>query len=312
MRLLRFADLYKQQKNKTVVTIGNFDGMHLGHQSVLTKVTEAAHKAGLHSVAVFFEPQPKEFFLSDKAPGRITPFRDKMIEFKKLGLDLVLCLRFDRKLSQLTAEAFVKRILIDGLNASHVVIGDDFRFGADRQGNRELLISLGKKYGFTVESSASYIQDDLRISSSHIRKLLALGAFDQAAKLLGHRYSLSGRIHHGLENGRKLGFPTINIPVPIKVAVSGVYVVKVKIGEHHHYGVANIGVRPTVCGRMRLLETFIFDFDCDLYGQYVGIEFLKHIRDEKKFSDFNALSTQIAEDKAKALKWLEQVYMAHE
>ncbi len=307
MRLLRFADI-KQTTNTapSIVTIGNFDGIHLGHQYILQKVSTFAKAQKAKSTVICFEPQPKEFFMGENAPARITPFRDKMLNFQKAGIDQVLCLSFNQKLATLTPDAFVQKILVDGLHAKHVVIGDDFRFGFQRQGDYQYLKKLGQQYGFDVSSTSSYLQENTRISSSIIRTYLQHGEFDRAFALLGRRYSLSGRIHHGNKNGQKLGFPTINIPMPTKVAVSGVYAVKVHLKHKVCYGVANIGIRPTVCGKMRLLETYIFDFNHDLYGQYVTIEFLKFIRAEKKFTDFDALVTQIQSDKEIAKSWIQK------
>ncbi|GGF96013.1 MULTISPECIES: bifunctional riboflavin kinase/FAD synthetase [Cysteiniphilum] len=307
MQLLRFADLHNN-KNQTpsIVTIGNFDGMHLGHQYIINHVQRLAKTNSAKATVVTFEPQPKEFFLKEAAPLRITPFRDKIQAFKALNIDQVLCLQFNQKLAMLSAETFVKMILVGGLNAQHIIIGDDFRFGYQRQGDFKLLKDLGQKYGFSVESLPSYTLDDTRISSSHIRQLLNSGQFNDAAHFLGHSYSLSGRVHHGDQNGRKIGFPTINIPMPTAVVVSGVYVVNVHVHGKTYHGIANIGIRPTVGGRLRLLETHIFDFTHDLYGQYVTIEFLHFVRSEKKFANFDALKAQINDDKLAALMWLEK------
>ncbi|WP_440615767.1 bifunctional riboflavin kinase/FAD synthetase [Cysteiniphilum sp. 6C5] len=307
MQLLRLADLHNNKEQMpSIVTIGNFDGMHLGHQYIINHLQQLAKTNNAQATVVTFEPQPKEFFLKEKAPLRITPFRDKIQAFKALNIDQVLCLQFNQSLAILSAEAFVKKVLVDGLNAKHVIIGDDFRFGYQRQGDFKLLQDLGQKYGFTVESLPSYTIDDTRISSSHIRQLLGNGQFDDAAHFLGHSYSLSGRVHHGDQNGRKIGFPTINIPMPTAVVVSGVYVVNVHVYGKIYHGIANIGIRPTVGGRLRLLETHIFDFTHDLYGQYVTIEFLHFVRSEQKFASFDALKAQINDDKLAALTWLEK------
>ncbi|WP_116964807.1 bifunctional riboflavin kinase/FAD synthetase [Fastidiosibacter lacustris] len=308
MRLLRFADL-NSSKNKTpsVVTIGNFDGMHLGHQSILNHVAKLAKTLRLTSNVICFEPQPKEFFLKDQAPPRITPFRDKLQALQKHHIDQVLCLAFNQKLASLDPHEFIEKILVYGLNAKHVIVGDDFRFGHKREGDFTLLKELGLKFGFNVESLPSFVQNGgVRVSSSYIRILLQQGNFEQAQTLLGHSYTLSGRIHHGNQNGRKLGFPTINIPMPTQVVVSGVYVVNIHLKGQVYQGIANIGVRPTVCGRLRLLETYIFNFAHDLYGQYVTIEFLQFLRGEKKFSGFEELKLQIEQDKTTALSWLKQ------
>ena len=305
MHLLRFADLHHtNNKAPSIVTIGNFDGMHLGHQYIIKHVQQLAKEKNSLASVVCFEPQPKEFFLKDLAPPRITPFRDKIQSLNTLNIDQVLCLAFNHKLAALSPEDFVVTILVKGLNVKHIIVGDDFRFGYQRQGDFRLLQKLGDQLGFKVQSLTTLLKNNLRISSSHIRQLLCEGNFTQAKTLLGHPYSLSGRIHHGDENGRKIGFPTINIPMPTKVAVSGVYVVHVHIQGKAYPAMANIGIRPTVCGRIRLLETHIFNFAHDLYGQYVTIEFLHFVRSEKKFAGFEELKLQIIKDQQSALNWL--------
>lgn len=308
MQLLRLADLNRQNQNTfnkgSIVSIGNFDGMHLGHQHILSTIKQLAKASNMLSCVICFEPQPKEFFMKQNAPKRISPFRDKMLAFKQAGIDTVLSLNFNQKLAELSAQDFIDEILLKGLNAKTVVIGDDFRFGKNREGDYTLLQQQSIKRDFTVQNTNPYLIDNQRVSSSHIRKLLTHGHFDEAQKFLGHPYALSGRIHHGQKNGRKLGFPTINIPIPVDVVVSGVYVVKVYLKGKVHFGVANIGIRPTFCGKLRLLETYIFNFDHDLYGQYVTIEFLKFIRGEKKFENFNALVAQIQSDKKTAEDWI--------
>ncbi|WP_100550729.1 bifunctional riboflavin kinase/FAD synthetase [Caedibacter taeniospiralis] len=312
MQLLRLADLnhIKHHNTPSIVTIGNFDGMHLGHRQIIHHMQRLAQTQRARTCVVCFEPQPKEFFLKDQAPLRITPFRDKIQALKILDVDQVLCLQFNQKLASLSPEAFVKQILVDGLNAIHVIIGDDFRFGYKREGDFTLLQALGKQHGFSVESLPSYTLLGTRISSSYIRELIGRGKFNEVKAFLGRAYTLSGRVHHGDQNGRKIGFPTINIPMPTQVAASGVYVVNVHIKDKVYRGVANIGVRPTVCGKIRLLEIHIFSFAHDLYGQYVTIEFLHFVRSEQKFSSLDALKEQIVKDKQVALDWLEQHRLA--
>lgn len=279
--------------------------MHLGHQYIINYVQQVAHEKNAKACVITFEPQPKEFFLMQDAPLRITPFRDKILALKSLNLDQTLCLQFNKKIAMLCPEAFVKNILVEGLNVNHIIIGDDFCFGYKRQGDFLLLKKLGSKYGFIVEKLAPYKAIGKRVSSSHIRKLLNSGQFDKAKHFLGHTYKLSGRIHYGNQNGRKIGFPTINIPMPRAVVISGVYVVNVHIENKVYHGIANIGIRPTIGGNLRLLETHIFNFTHDLYQQHVTIEFLHFIRSEKKFDNFKALEKQLKKDKQATLKWLQ-------
>lgn len=312
MQLLRFADLHNNHnQGPSIVTIGNFDGMHLGHQYIIKYVQELSQSQHARACVVTFEPQPEEFFLKEEAPLRITPFRDKIQSLKTLNIDQVLCLQFNQKLGMLSAKAFIQMILVEGLHAKHIIIGDDFRFGYKREGDFALLQTLGKKYDYTVESLPSYRLEGTRISSSKIRKLINSDQFNEATRFLGHSYRLNGRVHHGSQNGRKIGFPTINIPMLTAVVVSGVYLVNIYIQNKVYQGIANIGICPTVGGNLRLLETHIFDFTHDLYGQYVTIEFLYFMRSEKKFANFDELKSQINNDKEAAIKWLNQHKKTH-
>jgi riboflavin kinase/FMN adenylyltransferase len=305
MKLLRLVDLGSSNNfNDSFVTVGNFDGVHLGHQYILNQVKLLALKKKKLSCVVCFEPQPKEFFMGQKAPKRITPFRDKMLAFKKVGVDKVLCLNFNCKLASLSAQSFVRNILVEGVNAKHIIVGSDFRFGSNREGDFFYLKETGIRMSFTVQSAQSYLTNNVRVSSSQIRELLQDGHFKEAQKLLGRSYSLSGRVHHGKKNGRRLGFPTINIPIPVDIIVNGVFIVKVYLKDNFYFGIANIGKRPTLCNKLRLLEINIFNFERNLYGQYVTVEFLKLIRREKKFSNFNKLVEQIRLDKSTAEEWI--------
>lgn len=314
MQLLRLANLNTEPtvasnellKRPSIVTIGNFDGMHLGHQSLLRHMQEIAASKHLTTCVVIFEPQPKEFFMSAQAPGRISPFRDKISALKTYRIDQVLCLNFNKKTASLTAEHFVEKVLINRLNAKHIIVGNDFKFGKNREGDITDLKALGERFHFEVSQIPSYIKDHCRVSSSKIRVLIEKGQFDKAKKLLGHAYTISGRVHRGKQKGRELGFPTINLPMPIKTAISGVCVVKLEVDGKIHYGIANIGTRPTVCGQQRLLEVHIFNFHDDLYGQYVRIEFLHFIRAERKFNGLSQLITQIEQDKSTAESWLDR------
>jgi riboflavin kinase/FMN adenylyltransferase len=306
MQLIRKVDLNKSQR-PSVATIGTFDGVHLGHQYVLEKLRKKSLELNLPATVICFEPQPQEYFLKEQSPERLTPFRDRVQAFEDYNVDQVVCLQFNKTLRSLSAEDFVLEILVGALQIKYLVVGDDFRFGSDRKGNFELLQRLGEKHSFTVEKMPTYEIKNARVSSTVIRKLIQSHDFKTAADYLGRPYAISGRIHYGAQNGRKIGFPTINLPLPVKVAVSGVYIVKVMLPDNKiKYGVANVGVRPTICGKRRLLEVHLYDFEGDLYGQYVKVAFLKHVRDEQKFDSFSELANQIQKDKIYGATWVEE------
>lgn len=305
MRLLRFSSLRNYIKSEpAIVTIGNFDGVHLGHRYIINYIQKIAECHDRKSIVVIFEPQTKEFFSKKSTqPLRITTFREKIYLMKTLKIDQVLCLRFNKGIAMLPAEKFIKNIIIDGLNAKHIVVGNDFLFGYKREGNFKLLKILGEKYSFEVESLPPLMLDGTRISSSNIRKLISKGKVDQVKRFLGHYYSLNERIRYGNKNGRKIGFPTINMPISKPIIVSGVYVVNIFIKDTKYNGIANIGIRPTINGKSCIMETHIFNFKDNLYGQYVKVELLYFLREEKKFKDLNELRKQINVDKIQAISW---------
>ncbi len=280
-----------------VATIGAFDGMHRGHQQVLRQLIREAKEHQSPSTVILFEPQPKEFFAPELATPRLMRLRDKLIFLKQFGIDQVLCLRFNNQFSQILAQDFVKTILVDGLRIQHVILGDDCRFGFQRQGNFELLQQLGQQCNFTVSDTKTLKQQGIRTSSSQARQAVITGDFSLAEKLLGHPYQLSGRIHHGDKRGRQLGFPTLNIRLHLPVAVHGVYDVLVKGLDNNTYrGVANVGRRPTTNQSSRLLEVYLLDFNRECYGETITVIFQRKLRDEKKFSSFAALKAQIQQD----------------
>ncbi len=298
MQLIRGLHNLTQALPSCAVTIGNFDGIHLGHQHVLEQLKVAAIRRNIPSAVVIFEPQPIEYFAPDKAPKRLARFREKYNYLKLHEIDYLLCLKFDHKLAQLEANEFVKSILTDGLNTSHLVIGDDFRFGKNRLGDFALLRELGRESGFDVEYSDTLLIDDSRVSSTRIRESIQNDNFLQAERLLGRPYSLSGKVSHGKKLGRELGFPTINIKMGDKtMIVKGIFAVRVKgIDNRVLRGVASIGTRPTVNGVDTILEVYILDFDQDVYGYSVEVEFLYKIRDEEKFDSLEELSRHIKKD----------------
>ena len=309
MQIFRSANLtyvkkLKKRQHPSVVSIGNFDGIHKGHQYIFKQLVKLAKAESAHATIICFEPQPKEFFAPEIAPARITPFRDKMLGLKAHGIDQVLCVRFNQKLADFSGSAFIQQVLVDTLNVKHIVIGEDFRFGRDRESDYKLLIDFGKKHDFLIHNMGHYCQQQNRTSSSQIRTLLQQNQFDQACKLLGRPYTLSGRVHHGNKNGRELGFPTVNMPLVVNIPLLGVYVVKIYWQNKVYFGMANIGFRPTVGGTRRLLETHIFNFDQDIYGQHVQIVFLTFIRREQKFQGLDALKAQIKKDQTTAYNWI--------
>ena len=291
----------------SAVTIGNFDGVHRGHQRVISQLQRVAASASMPTVVIIFEPQPIEYFAPDKAPKRLARFRDKIAFLKKQHIDFLICLRFDQTLASQSAEEFVQQILIEKLSTRHLVIGDDFHFGKNRQGNFEFLCQHSERFGFIVESTDTLLVADERVSSTRIRECIQRDDFDAAQALLGRPYSLSGRIAHGKKLGRELGFPTINIKMGDKtLIVKGIFAVSVKgIDNRVLQGVASIGTRPTVNGVDTILEVYILDFDQDVYGCSVEVEFLHKIRDEQKFDSLEELTAHIGQDTEKVKAFFE-------
>ncbi|KAA6208060.1 bifunctional riboflavin kinase/FAD synthetase [Avibacterium paragallinarum] len=280
------------------LTIGNFDGVHLGHQAVLRHLREKATALSLPMVVMLFEPQPSEYFMGDKAPPRLMRLRDKLSALADLGVDYVVRIKFNRAFASLSAEQFIQEYLVQRLKVKFLSIGDDFRFGAGRQGDFALLQQAGEKYGFTVEDNCSFQLNEQRISSTAIRQALVEDDLALAQQLLGKPYCIYGRVVQGNKLGRTIGFPTANIRLQRQVnPVKGVYAVKVKLPNGAEYkGVANIGRRPTINGVKQLLEVHLFDFKQDIYGQPLQVELCDKIRDEVKFPSFDSLKEQIAKD----------------
>ncbi len=305
MKLIRGLHNLESPLPASAVTIGNFDGVHRGHQGVIRQLKRVATSAALPTVVIIFEPQPIEFFAPGRAPARLSRFREKIAYLKAQQIDFLLCLHFDRQLAEQTADEFVERILLERLNTRHLVIGDDFHFGKNRQGNFRYLQENCERFGFAVDETETLMLDGERVSSTRIRQCIAAGDFDQAAELLGRPYSLSGRVAHGQKLGRKLGYPTINIKMGDKtLIVSGIFAVRVKgIDNRALEGVASIGTRPTVAGVDTILEVYILDFDRDVYGYSVEVEFLHKLRDEEKFDSLEELSFNIGRDTQNAIEY---------
>jgi riboflavin kinase/FMN adenylyltransferase len=299
MRLIRGFQHLEPFHDGCILTIGNFDGLHLGHRLVIERVAEHGKRLQLPTVAMVFEPQPLEYFLGDHAPSRLTRLREKAIQFAKLPIDALLVLPFNRTLADYEAEKFIANILLAKLNVKHLVIGDDFHFGKARRGNFALLQEAGLAAGFAVENTHTLELDGMRISSTLIRDALQAGRLDQARVMLGRDYSVCGRVAHGDKRGRQLGFPTANVLMFRKnTPIAGVFAVTMTgLDGNEYQGVANVGVRPTVEGGAKaVLETHLFNFNADIYGCYVEVHFKQKIRDEVRFPSLEALQAQIKAD----------------
>lgn len=289
-----------------VATIGNFDGLHLGHQIILANLKQKANELNLPLTVISFEPLPTEYFMIDP-PARIYPLRDKIKRMSGMGVDNFLCLKFSAVLASTPPVDFIESILIDKLNVKYLAVGDDFRFGYKRGGGFNLLQEVGNSHGMIVEDTKTQILQGERISSTRIREALDTGDIASANKLLGHAYQLNGRVRHGDKKGRTIGFPTINMKVPNQIAPRlGVYAVKVHgLAEIALDGVSNLGMRPTVEGVEKRLETHIFNFNSEIYGKHISIEFREFIREEQRFENFEALKEQIIIDAKTAKSILE-------
>lgn len=298
MQVIRGIYNLKPEHHGCVATIGNFDGVHLGHQAVLGQLAEKADESGLPLVVVTFEPQPQEYFRPDESPPRLTRFREKVQALRRYAVDRVLVLRFDEKFSQQSAETFIQDLLVNGLGVKYLVIGDDFRFGKNRTGDFAMLQEAGKTHGFEVVNMHTFILDGERVSSTRVRAALGEGNLNEAEKLLGRIYRMSGRVAHGDKRGRTIGFPTANIFLHRKaIPLSGVFVIQLYgVGGEPVPGVANLGTRPTVDGMRTLLEVHLFNFDKDIYGCHVHVDFLRKLRDERRFDSFEKLKEQILLD----------------
>jgi riboflavin kinase/FMN adenylyltransferase len=283
---------------RCALTIGNFDGVHRGHRALIERVTAKARELELVSCVLTFEPHPREFFDPPAAPARLTRLRDKLELIEAAGVERVHVARFDRRFASLAPERFVDDVLVSGLATRWLLIGRDFRFGARRAGDFAALAAAGARHGFEVESMADVLFDGTRVSSSAVRAALAAGEFDSAERLLGHPYTISGRVAHGAKLGRNLGFPTANIVLRRPPPLSGIFVVEVDgLGP----GVASIGRRPTVNPvPLPLLEVHLFDWERELYGEHLRVRFLKKLRNERKYDGLDALREAIAHDARQA------------
>ena len=298
----------KPRHKGCVLTIGNFDGVHRGHQMLLTHLVAKGKELSVPSLLLTFEPLPREFFAGTTVPARLTRFREKITLLQRTELDRVLCLPFNERTSNTSAQWVVKELLHRLLEIRHVVVGDEFRFGKGQAGDYNMLKAAGEDYGFGVSHIRSLTFEDERVSSSRIRRVLAAGDVPLAEKLLGHPYFIRGRVVYGRQLGRQLGVPTAIIRLQrYRAALEGVYTVRISGLERAYEGVANIGVRPTVDGREPLLEVHIFDFDQDIYGTLLTVEFRHKIREERTFDGLDALKAQIHRDIEFAKNWFANV-----
>ncbi len=302
MELIRDLHNLRTSHRPCVATIGNFDGVHLGHQAIIRQLRRHADETGLPAVVITFEPQPLEFFAPESAPARLTPFREKLELLQQASVDRVFCLRFQQSLAAMPAEDFVTELLVGGLGIRRIIVGDDFRFGQGRKGDFHLLERLGAGQGFSVIPTETVNDDGERISSSRIRSYLAAGEFDRAARLLGRSYYISGKVIHGDKRGTELGFPTANIALNHKTSpLSGIYAVRVHgLDDGVHEGVANIGTRPVFNGDTELLEVYLLDFSGCIYGRRLRVEFRYFIRPEQNFDSVAALQARMHEDVERA------------
>jgi riboflavin kinase/FMN adenylyltransferase len=300
MRLVRhlnglpFADLHAG----SVVTIGAYDGLHLGHEQLLSGVKATAKERGLPSVVMSFEPTPKEYFSSGNPPARLMRFREKFEALADHGIDLFYCPRFDAPMRDIAADAFIRRVLVHGLCVRHIVIGDDFRFAAKREGRLEHLQRAGAALGYTIEQVPSVIVNGVRVSSTAIREALWDGDVANATAFLGRPYRMSGKVVLGEKVGRTLGFPTANVDLRRKQsAVMGIFAVRVQgLSGGPKDAVASVGTRPTFAGTKPILEVHIFDFDEDIYGRYIHVDFIGRLRSQIKYDDIADLVAQMHRD----------------
>ena len=302
IRGLKNLSLFNErfEKEKLVVTIGNFDGLHLGHKKIILKMKDVALSSNSKTMVIFTEPHAKEFFSFNKditeQPTRISPWRDKFKRLENESVDYAFFLKFNISLQTMVPEVFIKEVL-DSLNISHLLIGDDFRFGQDRKGDYTLLQKWSDSKGIKLSKLPTFSIEKRRVSSSWIRETLSKGDFEMTKDLLGRPYSFEGKVVPGNRLGRTIGFPTANIWLPKNnLPIKGVFSVKISLDMSELKGIANIGIRPTVGGTSPVLEVNIFDFKEDIYGKRLKVQFVKKIRDEKKFDSLEELKTQIVKD----------------
>lgn len=304
MQVLRSVSGQAKASSPCVLTIGNFDGLHRGHQRLLERLTAKARSLGLPATVMTFEPHPRELFAPEQAPPRLTSLREKLELLAAHAVDRVYICHFNRRLAALEAEDFIKQILVDGLDVRYLFVGDDFRFGKGRRGDFAMLRQIGEQQGFGVEAMQTIEWQGERVSSSFVREVLAAGDFEHAQRLLGRPYSISGRVAHGDKIGRQIGYPTANIRLRRgRVPLAGVFAVEL-LGidgdcARRWPGAASLGTRPTIAASLQpVLEVHLLDFERDIYGTHVTVNFLHKLRDEARFDSLEELTAYIARDVA--------------
>ena len=290
---------------RSVVTIGSFDGVHLGHQAILQQVKTTAARLGLPAVVMTFEPQPQEYFSGEKAPARLMRLREKIDALLEFGIDHIVCLQFNRVLRNLSASEFIDQVLVDGLAIRHLIVGDDVRLGRDRSGDFKMLAEFGMRGDIEVQDTKTLEIDNKRVSSTRVRDFLQQADFGRARQLLGRPFSIKGRVVYGQQLGRTLGFPTANVQLNrYSAPLTGVYAVLVNINGVRYQGAANVGIRPTVGDLVKpILEVHLLDFTGDLYGQRIDVEFMHKIRNEAKFTTLDKLVQNIKQDVKQIRAW---------
>lgn len=307
MELIRGIHNILPRHQGCVLTIGNFDGVHVGHQAVLAQVKQLALMQQLPSCVMVFEPQPLELFVGSAAPARISRFREKYQALAALGIDRLLCVGFNRAFAAQAPEQFIENLLLNKLGVKHLIVGDDFQFGKNRSGDFALLAKAAQQFGFGLNSTSSLKLGEQRVSSTLIRQALEQDQLQLAETMLGRPFTLTGRVRHGRKLGRDLGFPTANVWLyRRKLPVSGVYAISARTCFGEFQGVANIGNRPTVQGVREQLEAHLFDFNQDLYGTQIEVVLRHKLRAEQRFASLDALKQQIAADAAAAKQYFSQ------
>ena len=300
MRLVRhLVDLpHSELARGSVVTIGAYDGLHLGHTQLLDRVKRTAREKGWPAIVMSFEPTPKEFFSAASPPARLMRFREKYEALADYGIDIFYCPRFDAAMRGIRADAFIRQILVQGLNARYIVVGDDFQFASKREGTIEHLRRASKALQFDLDQVPSIIVDGVRVSSTKIREALADGNVERATALLGRPYRMSGKVVEGRKVGRLLGYATANVDIRRRQsAVLGIFAVRVHgLPNGPIDGVASVGTRPTFDLCKPVLEVHLFDFDANIYGEYIHVDFLAHLRAEEKYASVDELVAQMAID----------------
>lgn len=309
MELIRGLHNLRPRHRACVATIGAFDGVHLGHQAVLAHLQQKAAALALPSTVIVFEPLPREYFSPIKAPARIMSFREKFQAMRSLGVDRLLRIRFNEHLREMSARQFIEDVFVAGLGVRYVVLGDDFRFGNDRQGDVRYIQEQGRLHGYEAGPTPTREWQGERVSSTRIREALERADFARAEEMLGRPYSISGKVIYGRQLGASLGTPTANLELQrLRAPLSGVYAVEVDgAGLQGAWGVANVGVRPTVDDSIKAnLEVHLLDREIHLYGQHIGVTFRHKLRDEQKFDSLEELRHHIARDVANTRTWFEQ------